>query len=90
MQPLHTLFMQQTFLLECSPTGNSIRRKQIGHVCPSGLSWPLAINARSRFCAAGWPADPTEPAWEALDASDMDAAYVESVWLMNARRSVFL
>ncbi|EJK44854.1 hypothetical protein THAOC_36574, partial [Thalassiosira oceanica] len=81
MQPSQTLFMQQTFLFECLPTGNSIRRKQIGHVCPSGLSWPLVINARSRFCAAGWPADPTEPAWEALDASDMDAAYSPQFFL---------
>ena len=44
MQPSHTLFMQQAFVFECSPKGNSVRRKQIGHQSPSGLSWPLAIN----------------------------------------------
>ena len=44
MQPSHILFMQQTFTFECLSVGNSIRRKQIVHQSPSGLSWPLVIN----------------------------------------------
>ena len=45
-QPSHTLFMQQVLIVECRPTGISIRRKQIVHMSPSGLSWPLACHQR--------------------------------------------
>ena len=52
MHPLHNLFMQQTFIIECLLMGNPMRSKQIGHRSPSGLSWPLAVHRRSEFRAA--------------------------------------
>ena len=70
-QPLHTLFMQQALILECSPVGISTRRKQIGHLSLSDLSWPLVINRRSRFRAAARSADSSEPARTGGTALDM-------------------
>ena len=64
-QRIHTLFMQQIFIFECSCIGNSMRSKQMGHRSSSGLSWPLAIS--SRFCAAPRSAS----ARAAAAASDM-------------------
>ena len=73
IQPLHTFFMQQTLIHPCSPTGISMRRKQIGHLSLSGLSWPLVINRRSRFRAAARSADSAEPARTGDTASAMVA-----------------
>ncbi|EJK77706.1 hypothetical protein THAOC_00444 [Thalassiosira oceanica] len=60
--------MQQAFILECSPAGNPIKRKQIGHLSPSHLSCP-SLSSRCEYLATSAdqstvPADAAPSSWE--------------------------